>query len=107
MFFFIAALSRSSADFARSSARDVAPMDAANAAPCFSLSVSEFDPRPPTDPKNAPLSPTACWNKSRESGEAINALTDRDPADSPPIVTLCESPPNAAMFFRTHSSAAT
>ena len=29
------------------------------------------------------------------------------PADSPKIVTLAGSPPKAAMFSRTHSSAAT
>ena len=42
-----------------------------------------------------------------ESGEAISALTEIDPADSPAMVTRFGSPPNAAMFFCTHRSAAT
>ena len=42
-----------------------------------------------------------------ESGEAISALTEIDPADSPAMVTRLGSPPKAAMFFCTHRSAAT
>ena len=41
------------------------------------------------------------------SREAISALTEMEPADSPAIVTCRGSPPNAAMFRCTHCSAAT
>src|SRR5947209_3768054 len=69
-FIFMAAASRSAAGFARKPAGERAPTVDANAMPCFSLSASEAMPWPPTEPKNAPLSPTACWNRSRASGEA-------------------------------------
>ena len=39
-------------------------------------------------------------------GDAISALTENEPADSPKIVTLSGSPPNAAMLVLTHLSAA-
>ncbi len=55
----------------------------------------------------APLSPMAPAISPLESGDAISALTEIDPADSPAIVTLRGSPPNAAMLSRTHCSAAT
>ena len=42
----------------------------------------------------------------RESGEAMSALTDIEPADSPPMVIRPGSPPNAAMLRCTHFSAA-
>jgi len=57
-------------------------------------------------PMYDPLSPIAPAIRSFESGEAIWALTETDPADSPPIVILSGSPPNAAMFRFTQSSAA-
>ena len=57
--------------------------------------------------KSAPLSPIARWNNPFASGEAINSLTENDPALSPKIVTFPGSPPNAAIFFFTHSRAAT
>ena len=55
--------------------------------------------------KNAPLSPIARANSPLASGEAICALTENDPADSPAIVTCAGSPPNCAMLSRTHSTA--
>ena len=58
-------------------------------------------------PKLAPLSPITRWNRPLASGDAIRKFTADDPADSPNIVTRLGSPPNAAMFFCTHSSAAT
>jgi len=54
----------------------------------------------------APLSPMAPAIKPLERGEAIWALTEMDPADSPAMVTFSGSPPKAAMFFRTHFSPA-
>ena len=55
----------------------------------------------------APLSQMAPAIRPFDSGEAMCALTEIDPADSPAIVTRFGSPPNAAMFFCTHCSAAT
>ena len=40
------------------------------------------------------------------SGEIICALTENEPADSPAMVTRAGSPPNAAIFWFTHCSAA-
>ena len=57
-------------------------------------------------PVIAPLSPMAPAMRSFESGEAISALTETEPADSPAMVTLFGSPPKAAMFSRTQRSAA-
>ena len=54
----------------------------------------------------APLSPIAPAIRPFDSGDAISALTEIDPADSPAIVTFFGSPPNAAMFARTQRSAA-
>ena len=48
----------------------------------------------------------ARWKSPAAGGEAMRALTANDPADSPKIVTLPGSPPNAAMFRFTHCSAA-
>ena len=45
--------------------------------------------------------------RSLESGDAMSALTEIDPADSPAMVTRAGSPPNAAMFCRTQRKAAT
>ncbi len=44
--------------------------------------------------------------KSFDSGDAIWALTEIDPADSPAMVTFDGSPPNAAMFCLTQRNAA-
>ena len=57
-------------------------------------------------PMNAPLSEIARWNKPFASGDPVSAATSAAPADSPKIVTLFGSPPNAAMFFCTQRSAA-
>ncbi len=54
----------------------------------------------------APDSEIAFWNKPCDAGEPINICTDPAPADSPKIVTLPASPPNAAMLRFTHCSAA-
>jgi hypothetical protein len=53
-----------------------------------------------------PLSLIARWKSPRLAGETTCRQTSCEPADSPKIVTLFGSPPNAAMFLRTHSSAA-
>ena len=52
----------------------------------------------------APLSPIAPAISPFASGEAMIALTDTDPADSPAIVTLDGSPPKEAMLLRTQTS---
>ena len=86
----------------------MAPSDSANVTPEASLAASVFGANAPLPLlKNAPLSPMARWNRPCESGDAMSALTAKEPADSPKIVTLPGSPPNAAMFFFTHCSAAT
>jgi hypothetical protein len=48
----------------------------------------------------------ARWNNPLESGEVIRKLTSNAPPDSPKIVTVVASPPNLAIFVRTHRSAA-
>jgi hypothetical protein len=53
-----------------------------------------------------PLSPIALAKRPRARGEAIWALTEMEPADSPKMVTLSGSPPKAAMFFWTQARAA-
>jgi len=89
---------------ARSASSEVAPAFSAKATPVFSVSASGFGGRVAM---RAPLSPIAPAIIFFESGEAISALTEIDPADSPATVTCFGSPPNAAIFFCTHSSAAT
>ena len=44
-------------------------------------------------------------NRPLASGEVQSALTQAEPADSPAMVTLSGSPPKAAIFACTHSSA--
>src|SRR5271155_1776974 len=93
------------ADFARKASKEEVPnADSANLTPALSASSRDFDT---WFPQHAPLSPIARRNSPLARGEATRALTDMEPADSPKTVTLCGSPPNAAMFFLTHSSAAT
>src|ERR1700731_1392343 len=53
----------------------------------------------PGPPRAPPLSPIALAKRPRARGEAIWALTEMEPADSPKMVTLLGSPPKAAMFF--------
>src|SRR5580704_13442247 len=95
----------SCADLARSASKEEVPnADSANLTPALSASSRDFDT---WFPQQAPLSPIARWNRPLARGEATSALTDIEPADSPKMVTLSGSPPNVAMFFLTHSSAAT
>ena len=49
----------------------------------------------------------ARWNKPFARGIDSSVLTFAPPPDSPNTVTLPGSPPNAVIFSRTHSSAAT
>ena len=53
-----------------------------------------------------PLSITARANRPRIGGEVSSEHTEYAPADSPAIVTLRGSPPNAAMFSRVQRIAA-
>jgi len=53
-----------------------------------------------------PLSTIARWNSPCAAGIAISVLILAPPPDSPNTVTLPGSPPKAAMFSRTHWSAA-
>ena len=55
----------------------------------------------------APLCSMALWNRPFAAGVAMSVRTFAPPPDCPNTVTLFGSPPNAAMFSRTHSSAAT
>ena len=77
----------------------------ANFSPAASASARDFSGG--SSLKKAPLSPMARWKRPCARGDAISALTENEPADSPKIVTLSGSPPNAAMFALTHSRAAT
>lgn len=52
------------------------------------------------------LDPMAWANSPLLVGEAISALTDADPADSPAIVIRSGSPPKAAMLSLTQRMAA-
>src|ERR1035441_4524941 len=94
------ACSSPAADFARRPASEGAPTDSANLTPV--CSVSETGGTGSVNMKTAPLSPIACLNKPLARGEAICALTDMEPADSPKMVTLPGSPPKATMFLCTH-----
>ena len=53
-------------------------------------------------PKEPPLSEIAPSKRPFASGDAHSMLTAIPPADSPKMVTLLGSPPNAAMFFLIH-----
>ena len=53
-----------------------------------------------------PLSPMALAKRPRARGEAIWALTEKEPADSPKMVMLVGSPPKAAMLRLTQARAA-
>ena len=55
----------------------------------------------------APLCAIALLNNPAVRGEDSNSVTLMAPADSPKMVTLPGSPPNASMLRCTHSSAAT
>src|SRR5688572_1900859 len=76
----------------------------ANSIPVFSPSASGAAGKAPS---MEPLSPIAPANNFFDKDEAINALTDTEPADSPAMVTLVGSPPKAAIFCCTQRKAAT
>ncbi len=48
----------------------------------------------------------ARWNRPWAEGTVSSVVTEIAPADSPKTVTESGSPPKAAMFSRTHRSAA-
>src|SRR5262249_18621950 len=100
----VAFASRScAAGIARSADSEVAPASAANLVPfCSASARGTADSAPMIDP----LSPIAPAIKSFDKGDAICALTEIDPADSPAIVTLFGSPPKAAIFCWTQRKAA-
>ena len=100
---FVAASSSFSALTARNSASDFAPSAAANLTPSRSACSSGTARNVP---RIEPLSPIAPAIKPFDKGEAIWALTETEPADSPAIVTRRGSPPKAAMFRCTHRNAA-
>jgi hypothetical protein len=103
---FSAILSSFSAGMARNASIEFVPNAAwANFTPAASASVRDFGGMVAL--KKAPLSPMARWKRPCARGDAISALTENEPADSPKIVTLSGSPPKVAMLFLTHSSAAT
>ena len=56
---------------------------------------------PMPSPIHAPLSLIARWKRPFATGEPTRPPTMAAPADSPKIVTLFGSPPNAAMFALT------
>ena len=62
--------------------------------------------RPICSPIQAPLSTTTRLKRPFAGGMAASAPTMIAPADSPAMVTLLGSPPNAAMFRLIHCSAA-
>ena len=55
----------------------------------------------------APLCTAALWNSPAAAGITQSSDTAAAPADSPKIVTLAGSPPNAAMLSCTQRSAST
>ena len=59
------------------------------------------------NPITEPLEPMACAKRPWQSGDAIKALTDMLPADSPTMVMRLGSPPKASMLSFTHWMAAT
>ena len=88
---------------ARRAASEVAPSSAANFAPdCSARASGTGESVPITEP----LSPMAPAIRSLDRGEAICALTEMEPADSPAIVTRRGSPPKAAMLSCTQRRAA-
>ena len=100
---FFDAESRESALSALSSAIECAPMLSAKLTPaCSPLLSGTADNVPSTEP----LSPIAPAIKFFDKGEAIWALTETEPADSPAMVTFFGSPPKAAIFFCTQRNAA-
>ena len=72
--------------------------------PIFSASAMVFHPLLPS---TEPLEPMAWAMRPRLRGEAMSALTEIEPADSPMMVMREGSPPKAAMLSFTHWMAAT
>src|SRR5258705_13944992 len=97
------AASSLSAGIARSAARVPAPMLRAKAAPFGSTLASAGGVNSCI---GAPLSPIAPAISPRDKGDAISALTQIDPADSPPIVIWLGAPPNAALLPLTQANPA-
>src|SRR5262245_43942390 len=89
---------------ARRALRSAAETKDANAVPVASALSRDTGAR--VGLMSAPDSPIAPAMRFLERGDAICALTEVEPADSPAMVTRFGSPPNAAMFFCTHASAA-
>src|ERR1700733_441627 len=83
------------AGMARNLANDLAPRLVANSTPIFSAAARGTGG---CMPNNEPLSPIAWAKRAFDKGEAICALTEKEPADSPAMVTLAGSPPKAAIF---------
>src|SRR5688500_12053591 len=100
---FFDASSSESAVRARSSAKECNPKWFANATPVCSLLLSGTAGKVPS---NEPLSPIAPAIKFFDKGEAMWALTETEPADSPAIVTLFGSPPKALILLCTQRRAA-
>src|ERR1035437_6356844 len=91
----------------RNSAMDEAPALLAKASPPRSASARRFKFSPGKvvgrgGPSESPLCEIAPVKHPLACGDAHNMLTEIPPADSPKMVTLLGSPPNAAMFFFTH-----
>ncbi len=79
----------------RNSVNEVAPIALAKFKPFCSASLSGIAG---SVPNTEPLSPMAPAIKFLDKGDAICALTDAEPADSPAMVTRAGSPPKALMF---------
>lgn len=93
----------SSALRALSSSSDLHPICFIFSFPAFSASFSvAILPKAITEP----LEPIALQKRFRDTGDAMSALTDIEPADSPAMVILSGSPPNAAMLSLSHCMAA-
>src|SRR6185437_16445939 len=98
-----AASSNLSAGIDRRSASEAAPTLPAKATP---LSSALLNGTGGNAPIRLPLSPIAPAKRFLETGDAINADTEIDPADSPAMVTRLGSPPKAAILFCTQRNAA-
>src|SRR2546430_16302640 len=93
--YFVARCNNESALRALSPAREPAPAVLANSAP-FSAALSSA--MGGKAPNTEPLSPIAPAIKFLDNGEAICALTEMEPADSPAMVILLGSPPKAGIL---------
>src|SRR6516164_42773 len=84
------------------------PAPAASACACVgSADLQSWDSRGVGEPSSelySPLVLMARWKSPAAAGEAIWSQTLDPPADSPKMVTLCGSPPKAAMLRCTQRS---